>query len=363
MTRRDLLAYLPGATLLLFLTPVAAGLIGTWLPAFGYFPTLGGNSFTLEPWVMLFEHPGLRESLRLTLVSGLLATVISFFPDRVLSRRLPWLPDHPGDPRPDGAAAGRAACGHGAGPRLSHRAQRLAGAAGVALGHRLGPAARRGHGAGSQRPGPDPGAGDEGTAVPAADDPGGAGTQPRRGTPGDRPLAGLRAGHGLAEDRAAGDLPPDPPARLCRARLFAFGGGHGADPGAAVAAAPGGAGVPLVQRPRPDHALRRRGGCGAAVAGGGRRDRALAPCGSAGRPPGPPVDRRRAARRQGPGSACRNIIPGAASGGHGGRRPAGHGAVVGDPPLALSRRAAHGAQHRYLGAPGATTCCGPPAPR
>ncbi|WP_420346382.1 ABC transporter permease [Pelagibius sp.] len=78
MTRRDLLAYLPGATLLLFLTPVAAGLIGTWLPAFGYFPTLGGEGFTLDPWVMLFDHPGLRESLRLTLVSGLLATVISF---------------------------------------------------------------------------------------------------------------------------------------------------------------------------------------------------------------------------------------------------------------------------------------------
>jgi len=78
MTRRDLLAYLPGATLLLFLTPVAAGLIGTWLPAFGYFPTLGGHNFTLDPWVMLFDHPGLGESLRLTLVSGLLATVISF---------------------------------------------------------------------------------------------------------------------------------------------------------------------------------------------------------------------------------------------------------------------------------------------
>lgn len=78
MTRRDLLAYLPGATLLLFLTPVAAGLIGTWLPAFGYFPTLGGDSFTVEPWVLLFDHPGLGESLRLTLVSGLLATVISF---------------------------------------------------------------------------------------------------------------------------------------------------------------------------------------------------------------------------------------------------------------------------------------------
>ncbi len=78
MNRRDLLGYLPGLTLLLFLAPVAAGLIGTWLPAFGYFPALGGEGFALTPWVMLFDHPGLGESLRLTLVSGLLATLVSF---------------------------------------------------------------------------------------------------------------------------------------------------------------------------------------------------------------------------------------------------------------------------------------------
>ena len=78
MNRRDLLAYLPGLTLLLFLAPVAAGLVGTWLPALGYFPTLGGDRFSLAPWRMLFDHPGLGESLRLTLVSGVLATLISF---------------------------------------------------------------------------------------------------------------------------------------------------------------------------------------------------------------------------------------------------------------------------------------------
>ena len=78
MTRRDLLAYLPGLTLLLFLAPVAAGLIGTWLPAFGYFPALEGHSFSLLPWQMLLAHPGLPESLRLTLLSGFLATLTSF---------------------------------------------------------------------------------------------------------------------------------------------------------------------------------------------------------------------------------------------------------------------------------------------
>ncbi len=78
MTRRGLLSTLPGITLALFLAPVAAGLVGTWLPAFGYFPTLGGDHFDLQAWAALFDQPGLFESLRLTLLSGILATLIAF---------------------------------------------------------------------------------------------------------------------------------------------------------------------------------------------------------------------------------------------------------------------------------------------
>jgi putative thiamine transport system permease protein len=78
MPRRGLLATLPALTLALFLAPVVAGLIGTWLPAFGYFPTLGGDSFTLAPWAKLFAQPGLGESLRLTVLSGFLATLATF---------------------------------------------------------------------------------------------------------------------------------------------------------------------------------------------------------------------------------------------------------------------------------------------
>jgi putative thiamine transport system permease protein len=78
MRRRSLLTLLPGVTLALFLAPVAAGLIGTWLPAFGYFPSLGGESLSLAPWVLLFEQPGLGESIRLSLVSGVLATLAAF---------------------------------------------------------------------------------------------------------------------------------------------------------------------------------------------------------------------------------------------------------------------------------------------
>ena len=78
MSRRGLLSYLPALTLGAFLAPVIAGLVGTWLPAFGYFPALGGETFTLAPWTALFAQPGLAESLRLTLLSGGLATFAAF---------------------------------------------------------------------------------------------------------------------------------------------------------------------------------------------------------------------------------------------------------------------------------------------
>ena len=69
------LRLVPLLTLLLFLGPIGAGLIGTWLPAFGYLPALGGEDFGLAPWVALMDYPGLASSLRLTLVSGLLAGI------------------------------------------------------------------------------------------------------------------------------------------------------------------------------------------------------------------------------------------------------------------------------------------------
>ncbi|HSR71019.1 MAG TPA: ABC transporter permease, partial [Kiloniellales bacterium] len=77
-TRRgDLLRLVPGVTLALFLAPIGAGLLGTWLPAFGYFPALGGSAPSLEPWRRLLDHPGLAQSVWLSLTSGLLATVTS----------------------------------------------------------------------------------------------------------------------------------------------------------------------------------------------------------------------------------------------------------------------------------------------
>lgn len=67
----------PIATLAVFLAPIAAGLFGTALPAFGYMPALGFASPSLEPWRELAATPGIWDSLRLTLVSGLGAAILS----------------------------------------------------------------------------------------------------------------------------------------------------------------------------------------------------------------------------------------------------------------------------------------------
>jgi putative thiamine transport system permease protein len=64
-------------TLALFLAPVAAGLVATALPAFGYLPALGRHGPSLEPWHRLLATPGIATSVRLTLQTGLLATVLA----------------------------------------------------------------------------------------------------------------------------------------------------------------------------------------------------------------------------------------------------------------------------------------------
>jgi putative thiamine transport system permease protein len=64
------LVVIPAITLALFLAPILVGLLGTWLPAFGFLPALGGVSLSLEPWQRLFAEPGLWQAVRLTLVTG-----------------------------------------------------------------------------------------------------------------------------------------------------------------------------------------------------------------------------------------------------------------------------------------------------
>ncbi len=73
----SLLGAFPSLTLLLFLGPVAAGLIGTLLPAFGYLPALGSETLSLAPWRHLLTAPGLADSVRLSFITGLATTVVS----------------------------------------------------------------------------------------------------------------------------------------------------------------------------------------------------------------------------------------------------------------------------------------------
>ncbi len=73
-----MLRLFPAFTLILMIGPVCAGLIGTMLPAFGYLPALGGDRLSIDPWRDLVDQPGLGISVRLSLVNGLIATLISF---------------------------------------------------------------------------------------------------------------------------------------------------------------------------------------------------------------------------------------------------------------------------------------------
>lgn len=65
------------ATALVLVVPVAAGLIGTALPALGYLPSAGAASASLDPVKALLDAPGLGRSILLSLGTGLAATLVS----------------------------------------------------------------------------------------------------------------------------------------------------------------------------------------------------------------------------------------------------------------------------------------------
>ena len=65
------------AALAVLALPVLAGLAGVIGPAFGYLPALGGTAASLDPWRGLLAWPGLTGAVRLSLVTGVLATAIS----------------------------------------------------------------------------------------------------------------------------------------------------------------------------------------------------------------------------------------------------------------------------------------------
>jgi putative thiamine transport system permease protein len=62
---------------LLLTAPILAGLAGTLIPAFGYFPALGGDTFNLDGFRTLLTEPGIWMSVFLSLFTGLAATALS----------------------------------------------------------------------------------------------------------------------------------------------------------------------------------------------------------------------------------------------------------------------------------------------
>ncbi|MFV0493241.1 MAG: ABC transporter permease [Pseudorhodobacter sp.] len=57
--------------------PIAAGLAGTALAAFGWLPAIGARMAGLDPWRELGDLPGLATSLRLTVFTGLGSTFLA----------------------------------------------------------------------------------------------------------------------------------------------------------------------------------------------------------------------------------------------------------------------------------------------
>ncbi|MCH8552157.1 MAG: hypothetical protein LAT62_09485 [Natronospirillum sp.] len=96
MVRRILRGF-PPVTAAVFILPVVVGLVGTWLPAFGYLPVLGQTSLTLAHWQFLFEHPSVPTATRHTLVSAWGSTLLSLLLALTIlaltwrSRTLRWL--------------------------------------------------------------------------------------------------------------------------------------------------------------------------------------------------------------------------------------------------------------------------------
>jgi hypothetical protein len=67
----------PPLTLAILLGPLVFGLAGTALPAFGYLPELGGEHFTTEHFGVLGAQPGIARSALLSILIGLVTTLVS----------------------------------------------------------------------------------------------------------------------------------------------------------------------------------------------------------------------------------------------------------------------------------------------
>ncbi|MEE9315327.1 MAG: ABC transporter permease [Rhizobiaceae bacterium] len=67
----------PALAIIILLGPVVFGMAATLLPAFGYLPSLGGDSFTLSHFYKLWLTAGIGRSAVLSLASGLITTIFA----------------------------------------------------------------------------------------------------------------------------------------------------------------------------------------------------------------------------------------------------------------------------------------------
>ena len=72
----------------LFILPVMAGLLGTWLPALGYLPSIGARQISIAPVLAVLSHPSSYSSIQATLSSALLATSGAFLISQWLCMQL-----------------------------------------------------------------------------------------------------------------------------------------------------------------------------------------------------------------------------------------------------------------------------------
>lgn len=72
-----LLRLAPWVLITVLVVPLAAGLLMVILPAFGYLPVLGGETFHFDAWQALWQRPGLYRSILLSYASGLTTTLVS----------------------------------------------------------------------------------------------------------------------------------------------------------------------------------------------------------------------------------------------------------------------------------------------
>lgn len=70
------------------LLPIAAGLLGTWLPALGFLPSAGFMQFSWQATIEMLNHPSTWGSIYLSLSSTLLATCSAFFISQWLCMQL-----------------------------------------------------------------------------------------------------------------------------------------------------------------------------------------------------------------------------------------------------------------------------------